>query len=176
MSAGNGHLIASLCYEYIEGGQKRYKSFGSLWYYRNHSGGTPSAQIRLDLIPSKAWSNNPDTWFIGNFKESEEIKDPPYVEGQIFVPSDVRGDRLEIGHIGTRETADGESTQYYLQFFGVPLRAITLAIKASLRKAMDKAFDECEGDLVSRLEFYEKFDQLISKKKHSIYLPVDLDG
>jgi len=170
----HGTKIADLCYEYFEHKEKRHRTIGSLFYFRNHSGGCPSAQLRLDLIPSVAWKMNPEVYFIGNFVPSEKIPDAPDICGNIYVPSDKRGERTYLGHIGTRETPDGEKTQYYLQLFGVPLREI----KKGLHKMYADAIVEVSERFNNKSphEFLERINGIIDNKKHSLYLSIELEG
>jgi hypothetical protein len=124
-----GTIIADMCYEYFdEAGRKKHRKIGSLFYYRSHVGDMPSAQFRWDMLPSEAWKKDPAVYFIGNFMPSEKVPEPPYVCGMIYVPSDVRGERTQIGHIGSRQKPNSDETQYYMQLFGVPLRELSKAV------------------------------------------------
>jgi len=168
-----GTIIADICHEYFdEAGTKRHRKIGALFYYRNHDGGIPSAQFRWDLLPAKLWQSNPDAYFIGNFMQSEKVPDPPYVCGQIYAPSDIRGERTIIGHIGTRQRQTNDDTQYYLQLFGVPLRELTKAVTKKLAAEIvewhKKAHDtEC---------FFVMVKELLEKKKeHSLYCGIELE-
>jgi hypothetical protein len=173
----HGTKIADICYEYFEDGQKKHRTIGSLFYFRNHSGGCPSAQLRLDMIPSVAWQQNPDVYFIGNFIPSEKLPEAPYVCGNIYAPSDKRGDRTYIGHIASRETPDGTKTQFYLQLFGVPLREIKKGLHKAYMDSISQAFDELTHYDDATSEYISnEVERILGKKKHSLYLGIELEG
>jgi len=144
-----GTVIANVGYEVPQSSE--YRKIGALYYYRNHKGGTPDAQLRLDVMPSVAWENNPECWFVGNFIPTEKIPDAPYICGRLFVPSDKRGDRTYIGQVISDESEDGSKQQYRMKLFGIPLREISKGIKARLKEDS-------------------------STKHNSVYIGIELDG
>jgi hypothetical protein len=95
--------------------EHKHRRIGKLIYYRTHE-----AQLRLDLIPAKAWASS-SGWFIGNFIESEDVPEPPYIDGDLIATTEDRGDYVVAGHIHTRERDDG-AVQYYMKLFGIPVR------------------------------------------------------
>lgn len=171
-----GTVVADMCYEYFEGNQKKHRKIGSLVYFRNHSGGCPSAQLRLDLVPSVAWKSNPECWFIGNFIESEKIPEAPYVCGNIYVPSDVRGDRTQLGYIITDEKDDGSATQYRFKLFGVPLREIKKGIHKAYLSAIQQVLNEPAPDTDMEFQFVDRVASIMDGKKHSLFLSVEMEG
>ena len=117
----NGTIIADLCYKDGEA----FRTIGSLIYFRTHE-----AEIRLDIIPAKAWATEVE-WFIGNFIESEKVPEPPFVDGDITAVGEVRGKRVKLGHIHTRDNEVGQ-TQYFFTLFGVPTVAWSKIIEVNL--------------------------------------------
>jgi hypothetical protein len=169
-----GTVVADMCYEYFEQGQKMHRKFGSLIYMRNHKGGEPSAQLRMDFLPSAAWGENPNVYMIGNFIPSEKIPAAPFVCGQIYVPSDKRGERTYIGHIATRETPDGSSVQFYMQWYGVPLRSIVKGIKKMVAESVIDVL--YEDDAYTAVELKEIIDEILIKKtKHALFLGIEME-
>ncbi len=172
-----GTIIADMCYEYFdEAGRKKHRKIGSLLYYRSHVGDEPTAQFRWDLLPSTAWAKNPDTYFIGNFMPSEKVPEPPYVCGMVYVPSDVRGERVQVGHIGSRQRADGDETQYYMQLFGVPLRELSKAVTKGYRARILEVFDGVSESICDAKQLNEILTEAESvEKKHSLYCGIELE-
>lgn len=124
----NGSCIADLCYRDGES----YRKIGSLIYFRSHD-----AEVRLDLIPTKAWSNN-EEYFIGNFISSAKVEDAPFVDGDIVATTDVRGEHVKVGHIHTRDNETGEA-QYYMTLFGIPITAWRKIIESTITTGKKRA-------------------------------------
>ena len=127
MSEQHGTVIASVCYEQpgdIAPGDYKHRRIGKLIYYRSHD-----CQLRLDLIPAKAWSEGIDL-FIGNFQPSEKVPEPPFVDGDLMAVTEDRGDPVRVGHIWTVQNPDSrkigdyaaDATQYQLKLIGLPVR------------------------------------------------------
>jgi hypothetical protein len=172
----HGTIIGDVCYEYFdEAGRKKHRKIGSLFYYRNHSGGIPSAQFRWDMLPASAWEKNADVYFIANFMPSEKVPEAPYICGSIYVPSDERGDRTQIGHVGTRQRPDNDDTQYYMQLFGVPIRELSKAATKGLRRTVGEMLDQNGCYTTNEIRVMMKIADE-SGKKHSLYCGIELEG
>lgn len=114
----HGSIIGFCCYEKPEDvapEDQKHRRVGALVYYRSHQ-----AQLRLDLIPSAAWAAGIE-WFIANFIPSEKVPEPPFIDGDLFATTEVRGDPVFCGHVHTRQKDSGE-TQYYARLIGIPVR------------------------------------------------------
>ena len=173
----HGTKVANICYEYFEQGEKKHRTIGGLFYFRNHSGGCPSAQLRLDVVPAIAWKENPECYFIGNFIESEKIPEAPYICGKIYAPSDERGKRTYIGHIATRETNDGKRVQFYMQLFGLPMREINKGIKKAFVGEVMEIIDDLDDVMWSHASLKQMLHHALTKnKKHSLYLGIEIEG
>ena len=116
MSEQRGTQIASFCYEMEEATEvAKHKRIGVLIYYRSHE-----AQVRLDLIPVGAWEMGVE-WFIGNFKPTEKVPDPPFIDGDLIAATEKRGDPVFCGHIHTRQKEHSDETQYFFKLIGIPV-------------------------------------------------------
>lgn len=121
----HGTVIAYLCYEI----EDQFKRIGALIYFRSHKDDSPpEAQVRLDMIPSKAWANG-IKYFVGNFIPSEKIPEPVFIDGDLLASTEERGKPVCCGHIHLRQNAaskkNGEyqdhATQYYMELYGIPV-------------------------------------------------------
>ena len=162
--------IADIAYKHPSGG---YRKFGVLFYSRATKKNTkPSAKLRLDFIPAVAWKQDPDTWYIGNFHPCHKHPTAPFVDGDLYVPSDIKGERTKIGHIHTRERDDGSGTQYYLQLFGVPLRPIVKGIRRSYTQAIESILSSGKFELV---KFVTQVGEILNNKKSSLFIEIELE-
>lgn len=130
----HGSEICSLCYEQpgdVAPGDYRHRRIGKLFYFRSHSEDRePSAQLRLDLIPAKAWADGIDL-FVGNFVPSEKVPEPVYVEGDLMAATEDRGDHVNVGYVQTVQNPDSrkageyedQPTQYHVKLKGLPVAA-----------------------------------------------------
>lgn len=106
--------IAGLCYEKQKHGRKVFATVARLY----HGGRRHWAGIRITELGDLV-SLMTGRYFIGNAL----MEDPPFIEGRIMER------KKEIGHIHTRQSADGRKTQYYGQFTEVPQGDVFLRIK-----------------------------------------------
>jgi len=125
MSEQHGSVIASFCYETpgeVGPDDHKHRRIGKLIWYRSHDENKdPSAQVRLDLIPTAAWAAGIE-YFIGNYEESEKVPIPELIEGDLMAVTEDRGDHVMVGHIHTRERESDGAVQYYMKLLGIPVR------------------------------------------------------
>lgn len=174
----HGTVIASICFEKImASGEKKHIPIGKLIYFRAHKENSePSAQFRWDLCPATAWTSNPDTWFIGNFESSEKIPDAPYLDGDIFVTSDVLKDHVVIGHIKTRQRDHNDDTQYYMQLHGIPMGAVIKQHRHAFLRVVEMWLS-IEGKFStenSTATMMENLKKLFAAKRKSLYCNIEM--
>ena len=164
-----GTIVGNLAYKDIDG---TYIRCGAVIYYRDHNGFSPSARVRLDMVPIGALARNPNDWLVATFNPSDKIPEAPYIHGELFVPSDIRGDRTYAGKIITEEKEDGSSTHYRVTLDGVPLREYAKMIRQSLIATVESVVDENIQHGAERVK--EAVRTEFKKAKKSLYLGVKM--
>lgn len=149
-----------------------YVRCGSIIYYRDHSGFSPSARIRIDMVPIKAWANGANNWMVATFNQSDKIREAPYIHGDIYTPSDIRGERTYVGKIITDESHNGSSVHYRATLDGLPLRELARTIKVSLLKSVDDIIKSHNGESGDKL--IELIHDAFDKSSKSMYLSVEM--